>query len=60
MILALLFHSQSLNLVDKLADVKIPNTRSSGGVFQYGSGMQGSGPSDENFFLMDQLKLIGN
>jgi hypothetical protein len=41
MILALLFHSQSLSLVDKFADVKVPNMRSSGGVFQYGSGLQG-------------------
>ena len=41
MITALLFHSQSLNLIDKFADLKVPNIRSNGDVFQYGSGLQG-------------------
>jgi hypothetical protein len=60
LIVALLYHSQSLHLVPKVVDIKVPNLRSSGGVFQYGSGLKGGASSDESYFLIDQLKLIGN
>ena len=60
MIVSLLFHSQSLHLVSKFSEIKVPNLKSSGGVFQYGSGLKGSLPSEETYFLIDQLKLIGN
>lgn len=57
-IVALLYHSQSLHLVNEFIEITVPNLRSSGGVFQYGSGLRNS--TDENYFLIDQLKLIGN
>lgn len=60
MVVALLFHSQSLHLARKCAEIKVPNLRSSGGVFQYGAGLKSARVSDESTFLMDQLKLIGN
>lgn len=60
MMLSLLFHSQSLHLVDKFSEVKVPNLKSSGGVFQYGSGLKHGLLSEENHFLIDQLKLIGH
>ena len=59
MVAVLLFHSQSLHLAKKFSAITIPNLRSSGGVFQYGSGLKTAHGSDENYFLMDQLKLIG-
>lgn len=59
MIVSLLYHSQSLHLTNKFIDIKVPNLKSSGGVFQYGSGMKGSYMSEENLFLIEQLKLIG-
>lgn len=33
MIVSLLFHSQSLHLVTKFSEIKVPNLKSSGGVF---------------------------
>ena len=38
LIVVLLYHSNSLSLVEELADVTVPNLRSSGGAFQYGPG----------------------
>jgi hypothetical protein len=60
LIVALLYHSKSLHLVPKIVDIKVPNLRSSGGVFQYGTGIKGGVLPDESYFLIDQLKLIGN
>ena len=36
------------------------NLLSSGGIFQYGAGLKAGVLSDESFFLIDQLKLIGS
>jgi hypothetical protein len=60
MVVALLFHSQSLHLARKFAETRVPNLKSSGGVFQYGSGLRAGLASDESHFLIDQLKLIGH
>ena len=53
MIVALLYHSKSLHLVSKFLDIKVPNLKSSGGVFQYGTGLKQGVPSEENYFLID-------
>jgi len=60
MVVALLYHSQSLHLARKFAEIKVPNLKSSGGVFQYGTGLKSGLLSDEGRFLIDQLKLIGH
>jgi len=60
MVVALLYHSQSLHLATKFADIKVPNLKSSGGVFQYGSGLKTGLLSDEGHFLIEQLKLVGH
>jgi hypothetical protein len=57
-VVVLLYHSQSLHLGKQFAEIKIPNMKSSGGVFQYGTGIK-SGRTDETYFLIDQLKLVG-
>mmetsp|Transcript_28541 Transcript_28541/g.43150 ORF Transcript_28541/g.43150 Transcript_28541/m.43150 type:complete len:148 (+) Transcript_28541:4649-5092(+) len=58
MIVSLLFHSQSLDLVEKLIDVKAPNLRSSAGAQLYDS--RPNLKTEESYFLIDQMKLIGN
>jgi hypothetical protein len=60
MIVSMLYHTQSLHLTQKFVEIKVPNVRSSGGIFQYGTGLKSSIINDENFFFIDQLKLIGN
>lgn len=60
LIVVLLYQSQSLHLVPKIVDLNVPNLRSSGGIFQYGAGLKAGVLSDESYFLIDQLKLIGS
>ena len=60
MVVALLFHSQSLHLVRSFAELKVPNLKSSGGVFQYGTGPQTGLGANERHFLIEQLKLVGH
>ena len=54
----LLYHSQSLHLGKQFAEIKVPNLRSSGGGLQYGAGVKG-GPTEDTYFLIEQLKLLG-
>lgn len=59
LIVSLLHHCQSLHLVNKFIEIKVPNLRSSGAAFQYGSGPKNAVVGPESPFLIEQLKLIG-
>lgn len=59
LIVVLLYHSNSLRLVDELGDVAVPNLRSSGGAHQYGPGGRISAQQEEDLFLVEQLTLVG-
>ena len=58
LIAALLFHSSSLDSVDKLLAVEAPNLKQSSGAELYGS--KPSYELEQTYFLIDQIKLIGN
>jgi len=60
LLVSLLHHCQSLHLVNKFIEIKVPNLKSSGGVFQYGSGLKNAAATDDSYFFIEQLKLIGN
>jgi hypothetical protein len=51
MIVVILHHTQSLSIVDRFANLEIPNVRSSAGT--------SAEQSEENRFLIDSLKFIG-
>jgi hypothetical protein len=59
LIVVLLYHSNSLSLVEELGDVTVPNLRSSGGAFQYGPGGKIPAKQEEDLFLVEQLTLVG-